>query len=103
MVAPLGALASRVVVINSGTVVADGQVDEIRSRVSGSRVSFHTALPPAFFDSLPYPLSARLAPSGPPTLLTHNPDAPVRTPVRHGGDFPGRVVPTPTRGVAGEG
>ena len=41
------------VVLNNGSVVADGTVDEIRGHVSVSKVSFHTDLPPSSFASLP--------------------------------------------------
>ncbi|GAA1909975.1 ABC transporter ATP-binding protein [Arthrobacter gandavensis] len=85
-------LASRVVVINSGAVVADGQVDEIRSRVSVSRVSFHTALPASFFESLPDTVSVNLSPSGATTVLTHDADATVRTLVQDQLDFRGLEV-----------
>ncbi|MFD1211579.1 hypothetical protein ACFQ36_05940 [Arthrobacter sp. GCM10027362] len=42
------ALASRVVVVNRGTVIADGTVDQIRSHVAISRVTFESPLPPSF-------------------------------------------------------
>ena len=85
-------LASRVVVINGGSVVADGQVDEIRSRVSVSRVSFHTPLPASFFEALPDTVSVNLSPSGATTVLTHDADATVRTLVRRDIDFSGLEV-----------
>ena len=85
-------LASRVVVINGGSVVADGQVDEIRSRVSVSRVSFHTARPASFFEALPETVSVSLSPSGATTVLTHDADATVRTLVRREVDFRGLEV-----------
>lgn len=73
-------------------MVADGQVDEIRSRVSVSRVSFHTARPPSFFEALPDTVSVSLSPSGATTVLTHDADATVRTLVRREVDFRGLEV-----------
>lgn len=85
-------LASRVVVINGGSVVADGNVDAIRSRVSISRVSFHTSLPPSYFESQPNTVSASLSASGATTVLTHDADDTVRRLVRDQVDFSGLEV-----------
>lgn len=85
-------LASRVVVINGGSVVADGNVDAIRSRVSISRVSFHTSLPPSYFESQPGTVSASLSASGATTVLTHDADDTVRRLVREQVEFRGLEV-----------
>lgn len=85
-------LASRVVVINGGSVVADGNVDAIRSRVSISRVSFHTPLPPSYFEAQPGTVSASLSASGATTVLTHDADDTVRRLVREQVEFRGLEV-----------
>ncbi|MCC3281453.1 MULTISPECIES: ABC transporter ATP-binding protein [Arthrobacter] len=85
-------LASRVVVINDGSVVADGDVDAIRSRVSVSRVSFHTALPSSYFVSQPHTVSASLSASGATTVLTNDADDTVRRLVQDNVDFRGLEV-----------
>ncbi|WP_312182567.1 ABC transporter ATP-binding protein [Arthrobacter sp.] len=71
-------LASRVVVINEGSVVADGNVDEIRGRVSVSRVSFHTGLPASSFETMPGTFSVSVSAAGTTTILTHDADETVR-------------------------
>jgi ABC-2 type transport system ATP-binding protein len=75
-------LANRVVVIDHGTVIADGTVDEIRSRVSVSKVSFLTGLPPSSFLSLPHAVDVTAADSGRITVVTQNSDATVREIIR---------------------
>ena len=72
------ALASRVVVINEGSVVADGNVDEIRGRVSVSRVSFSTDLPASYFEAMPGTVSVSVGASGTTTILTPDADETVR-------------------------
>ncbi|WP_309072104.1 ABC transporter ATP-binding protein [Arthrobacter sp.] len=72
------ALANRVVVIDRGTIIADGTVDEIRGTVSVSKVSFRTKLPPSSFGSIAHTVEVTTADNGRITLVTHNADATVR-------------------------
>lgn len=72
------ALSGRVVVLNDGTIVADGTVDQIRSRVSASRVSFRTELPPSSFASLPESAGVTVGPGGILTVLSRDSDETVR-------------------------
>lgn len=72
------ALANRVVVIDDGTVIADGSVDEIRGRVSVSKVSFLSELPPSSFISLPHAVEVTTADNGRITVVTQDADATVR-------------------------
>lgn len=85
-------LASRVVVVNNGTVIADGDVDEIRSRVSVSRVSFHTSLPAEAFRTWPGTASVTVTASGATTIVSHDADETVRMLVGRGVDFHGLEV-----------
>ncbi|WP_323959393.1 ATP-binding cassette domain-containing protein [Arthrobacter sp. JZ12] len=72
------ALANRVVVIDRGTVIADGTVDQIRSRVAVSKVSFETGLPASSFLALPGAVDAATAENGRTTVVTQDADATVR-------------------------
>ena len=85
-------LSSRVVVINEGSVVADGNVDEIRGRVSVSRVSFHTELPASSFETMAGTVSVSVSASGTTTILTHDADETVRLLVRGNVGFSGLEV-----------
>lgn len=76
------ALSGRVAVLNNGEVVADGTVDQIRSRVSVSRVSFHTDRPPSWFESLPESAGVTAGADGSVTVLSRDSDATVRRLVR---------------------
>lgn len=78
------ALSSRVVVIDRGTVIADGTVDEIRSRVAVSKVSFETDLPPSSFLSLPHAVDVTVGDNGRTTVVTQDADATVRALVQRG-------------------
>lgn len=75
-------LAGRVVVLDAGGVVADGSVDEVRSRVSVSRVSFRTPLPPSSFASLPESAGISSTAAGSVTIMSRDPDETVRRLVR---------------------
>ncbi|WP_237687402.1 ABC transporter ATP-binding protein [Arthrobacter jiangjiafuii] len=75
-------LSGRVVVLNNGSVVADGTVDEIRSHVSVSKVSFHTTLPPSAFASLPESAGVATGPDNAVTVLSRDADETVRRLVR---------------------
>ncbi|MCC9197011.1 ABC transporter ATP-binding protein [Arthrobacter sp. zg-Y820] len=76
------ALSGRVVVLNSGAIVADGTVDEIRGHVSVSKVSFRTGLPPSSFASLPESAGATAGPNNTVTVLSRDADETVRRLVR---------------------
>lgn len=76
------ALAGRVVVLNQGVIAADGTVDEIRSRVSASRVSFATDVPASFFEALPESAGVSAGPAGTVTVLSRDADETVRRLVR---------------------
>jgi ABC-2 type transport system ATP-binding protein len=86
------ALASRVVVIDRGTVIADGSVDEIRSHVAISKVSFKSQLPASFFESFPQAVSAATSAKGITTVVTQDADATVRQLVRDDVEFTGLEV-----------
>lgn len=85
-------LAGRVVVVNGGAVIADGTVDEIRSRVSVSRVSFHTSLPAEAFRTWPGTASVNVTASGATTIVSHDADETVKMLVGRGADFHGLEV-----------
>ncbi|MGF9662417.1 ABC transporter ATP-binding protein [Arthrobacter crystallopoietes] len=86
------ALASRVVVVDHGTIVADGTVEEVRSHVAISRVTFHSPLPPSYFGSWPHTVGSSLAASGVTTIVTQDADATVRRLVEEGIGFSGLEV-----------
>ncbi|NKX52790.1 ABC transporter ATP-binding protein, partial [Arthrobacter deserti] len=86
------ALAGRVVVVDRGTVIADGSVDEVRGRVAVSRVTFRSQLPPSHFGSWPHSVSASASAAGATTIVTQDADATVRRLVADGGDFSGLEV-----------
>jgi ABC-2 type transport system ATP-binding protein len=86
------ALASRVVVIDRGTVIADGSVDEIRNHVAVSKVSFRSGRPASYFESFPAAVSAGTSESGVTTVVTQDADATVRRLVTDGVDFRGLEV-----------
>ena len=88
------ALSGRVTVLNNGKVVADGTVDQIRSRVSVSRVSFHTDLPPSLFESLPESAGVSAGGDNLVTVLSRDPDTTVRRLVRDNIPFSGLEVHT---------
>lgn len=75
------ALSGRVVVMDRGTVIADGTVDQIRSRVAVSKVSFRTSLPPSSFASF-QATDLTADDDGRLTIVTHDADATVRELVR---------------------
>ena len=81
------ALSSRVVVIDRGTVIADGTVDDIRSRVAVSKVSFLTDLPASSFLCLPGTVDVTVADTGRTTVVTQDADATVRQLVQDGLPF----------------
>ena len=76
------ALSGRVVVLNNGSVVADGTVDEIRGHVSVSKVSFHTTLPQSAFASLPESAGTSVGADGTVTVMSRDADETVRRLVR---------------------
>lgn len=80
------ALSSRVVVIDRGTVIADGTVDEIRSHVMVSKVSFCSELPPSSFAALPDTVDTAVGENGRITLVTQDADSTIRQLVL--GDLP---------------
>lgn len=88
------ALSGRVAVLNNGEVVADGTVDQIRSRVSVSKVSFRTCLPPSSFESLPESAGVTAGADGLVTVLSRDSDATVRTLVGDNVPFSGLEVHT---------
>lgn len=71
-------LAGRVVVVNDGKVIADGDVEGIRSRVSVSRVSFRSPLPPEAFRAWPGTAAVSRGASGITTVVSQDADATVR-------------------------
>ena len=76
------ALSGRVVVLNGGSVVADGTVDDIRGHVSVSKVSFRTDLPPSSFAALPESAGVTAGPGNSVTVLSRDADETVRRLVR---------------------
>ena len=88
------ALSGRVLVLNNGEVVADGTVDEVRNRVSVSRVSFRTGLPASSFGSLPESAGITTGTDGLVTVLSRDSDATVRRLVRENVPFSGLEVHT---------
>lgn len=86
------ALAGRVVVIDKGAVIADGTVDQIRSHVALSKVSFRTELPPSSFETLPECTSVETHDDGRLTLVTQDADSTVRRLVQDGLPFTGLEV-----------
>ncbi len=76
------ALSGRVVVLNSGSIAADGTVDDIRSHVSVTKVSFRTDLPPSSFESLPETAGVTSGPGNSVTVLSRDADETVRRLVR---------------------
>ncbi|MHA7276878.1 ABC transporter ATP-binding protein [Arthrobacter sp. Hz1] len=72
------ALAGRVVVIDKGAVVADGTVDDIRSHVALSKVSFRTGLPASSFKRLADTVGVATHDDGRVTITTTDGDATVR-------------------------
>lgn len=72
------ALAGRVVVMDKGSVIADGTVDEIRSHVTLTKVSFRTELPASSFASLPQTVGIETHDDGRVTIVTSDGDATVR-------------------------
>ncbi|GAA1125079.1 ABC transporter ATP-binding protein [Arthrobacter flavus] len=72
------ALASRVVVIDQGSVIADGSVDDIRGEVALSRVSFRTSLPPSSFMQLAHTVGVETRDDGRLTIITSDGDVTVR-------------------------
>ncbi|MBG6216172.1 ABC-2 type transport system ATP-binding protein [Arthrobacter sp. CAN_A6] len=72
------ALAGRVVVMDSGSVIADGTVDEIRHRVSLSRVSFRSLVPTSSFTALQNTAGVETNDDGRLTLITRDADSTVR-------------------------
>lgn len=81
------ALATRVVVINAGSVIADATVDEIRHRVSLSKVSFRSSAPASSFTALPDTVGTETNDAGRLTLITRDADSAVRHIVRSGIHF----------------
>ncbi|WP_342023632.1 ABC transporter ATP-binding protein [Arthrobacter citreus] len=76
------ALSGRVLVLNAGSVAADGTVDDIRSHVSVSKVSFRTGLPPSSFASLPESAGVSAGPNNAVTIMSRDADETVRRLVR---------------------
>lgn len=72
------ALAGRVVVMDKGSVIADGTVDDIRAHVALTKVSFRTGLPTSSFDSLPHTVGVETHDDGRVTIVTSDGDATVR-------------------------
>ncbi|WP_051427671.1 ABC transporter ATP-binding protein [Arthrobacter sp. H20] len=72
------ALAGRVVVIDQGSIIADGTVDDIRGHVTLSRVSFRTGLPSSSFERLPHTVGVETNDDGRVTIVTADGDATVR-------------------------
>lgn len=85
-------LSSRVVVIDHGTVIADGTVEQIRGRVAVSKVSFRTELPPSSFASLPHAVGVETHDDDRVTIVTQDADATVRTLVEKRLPFSGLEV-----------
>lgn len=86
------ALASRVVVIDRGMVIADGSVDQIRSRVAISNVTFRSPLPASSFDSWPHTVRTSASAAGTTTIITQDADATVRRLVAENVTFSGLEV-----------
>ena len=76
------ALCSRVMVLNAGALTADGTVEQIRRRVSVSKVSFRTELPPSSFASLPESAGVSVGLDHVVTVLSRDADRTVRRLVR---------------------
>lgn len=87
-------LSGRVVVLDGGSVVADGTVDEIRGQVSVSKVSFRTPLPASSFSSLPEGAGVTAGPDDGVTVLSRDADETVRRLVRDNVPFSGLEVHT---------
>ncbi|EMY32341.1 ABC transporter [Arthrobacter crystallopoietes BAB-32] len=69
------ALASRVVVVDRGTVIADGTVDQIRSHVAISKVTFQSPLPPSYFDGWPHTVRTAASASGATIIVSQDADS----------------------------
>lgn len=86
------ALAGRVVVIDSGSVVADGTVEDIRHHVGLSRVSFKSPAPASMFATLPDTVGLETIDDGRLTLTTRDADSTVRHLVVENIEFSGLEV-----------
>jgi ABC-2 type transport system ATP-binding protein len=71
-------LAQRVLVIDKGSVIADGSPQEIKSRVAGSKISFTTSAPMDVATLTGLPVSTSEIADQRVTLMTNDPQAVLR-------------------------
>lgn len=99
--AEIEALAARVVVIDKGSVIADGAVSDIKRRVDIRRIQLNTPAPDSTLQSLPSVVNLEPADTTPGrdrriTINSHDADATVRALIQREVDFRDLEVHTAT-------